>query len=49
MSMETIRPRPSATFGESVTLRLSPETCSLGMACFAESLRRPTKSAQCFR
>ena len=31
MSMETIRPRPGATFGESVTLRLSPETCFLGM------------------
>lgn len=49
MKMETIRLRSGATSGEVVTLRLSPETCSLGMACFAESLRRPTKSAQCFR
>ena len=49
MKMEAIRLRSGATFGESVTLRLSPETCSLGMACFAESLRRPTISAQCFR
>ena len=31
MSMETIRLRSGATSGESVTLRLSPETCSLGM------------------
>ena len=31
MSMETIRLRPGATFDESVTLRLSPETCFLGM------------------
>ena len=29
--METIRPRPGATSGESVTLRLSPETYSFGM------------------
>ena len=49
MKMEAIRLRSGATSGEGVTLRLSPETCSLGMACFAESLRRPTKSAQCFR
>ena len=49
MKMEAIRLRSGATSGESVTLRLSPETCFLGMACFAESLRRPTKSAQCFR
>ena len=49
MKMEAIRLRSGATSGEVVTLRLSPETCSLGMACFAESLRRPTKSAQCFR
>ena len=49
MKMEAIRLRSGVTSGESVTPRLSPETCSLGMACFAESLRRPTKSAQCFR
>ena len=49
MKMEAIRLRSGATSGEVVTLRLSPETCSLGMACFAESLRRPTKSAQRFR
>ena len=29
--METIRLRSGATSGEVVTLRLSPETCSLGM------------------
>ena len=31
MSMETIRLRSGVTSGEVVTLRLSPETCSLGM------------------
>ena len=31
MKMEAIRLRSGVTSGESVTLRLSPETCSLGM------------------
>ena len=31
MKMEAIRLRSGATSGESVTLRLSPETCFLGM------------------
>ena len=31
MKMEAIRLRPGATSGESVTLRLLPETCFLGM------------------